>query len=77
MSAIPSPDLPPLGQALRARRAAIGLTLEDLARLAGISAGQISRIETGRSQPSYAALVRLRDAVGLEAPQAAVPAPRP
>jgi segregation and condensation protein B len=70
MSSTPSPDLLELGQALRARRIAVGLTLTELANLAEISAAQISRIETGRSRPSYDTLIRLRDAVGLEVPTA-------
>jgi segregation and condensation protein B len=77
MSDTPSHDPHPLGLALRARRTAVGMTLEDLAPLVGISPGQISRIETGRSQPRYATLLRLRDALGLEGAHAELPAPRP
>jgi transcriptional regulator with XRE-family HTH domain len=46
-------DLELLGEAIRARRRAAGLTLEALADLVKVSAAQLSRIETGTSPPSY------------------------
>lgn len=61
-----SHDLHLLGTALRTRRRVAGLTLEDVAELVGVSAGQLSRIETGKSQPSYDTLVRLQRTLDLE-----------
>jgi len=43
----------------------------------GVSAAQLSRIETGRSQPSYSTLAQLHEALGLESGPQLVPLPRP
>jgi segregation and condensation protein B len=57
----------------------VGLTLTHLAELVKVSAAQLSRIETGRSTPSYSTLTKLHEALGLDAGEQAfhVPLPRP
>jgi chromosome segregation and condensation protein ScpB/DNA-binding XRE family transcriptional regulator len=79
MSQQPSPDHDHLGFTLRTRRGVVRLTLQELADQVGVSAGQLSRIETGKSQPSYETLVRLHHALGLDSTemQRAIPIPRP
>ena len=71
------PDPGVLGRTLKQRRKAVGLTLTQLAELVKVSAAQLSRIETGRSQPSYPTLARLHEALGLDAGEHLVPLPRP
>jgi transcriptional regulator with XRE-family HTH domain len=53
-----------LGQIIRDSRRG-RLSLEQLARLAGISAGQLSHIENGTGNPTVEMLVRIADALGL------------
>jgi chromosome segregation and condensation protein ScpB/DNA-binding XRE family transcriptional regulator len=71
------PDPGVLGRTLKQRRKAVGLTLTQLAELVKVSAAQLSRIETGRSKPSYQTLARLHEALGLDAGEHLVPLPRP
>ena len=73
------PDPGVLGRTLKQRRKAVGLTLTQLAELVKVSAAQLSRIETGRSTPSYSTLTKLHEALGLDAGEQAfhVPLPRP
>ena len=71
------PDPGVLGRTLRGRRKAVGITLTQLAELVKVSAAQLSRIETGRSTPSYRTLTKLHDALGLDAGEHVVPLPRP
>jgi chromosome segregation and condensation protein ScpB/DNA-binding XRE family transcriptional regulator len=66
-----------LGRTLKQRRKAVGLTLTQLAELVKVSAAQLSRIETGRSTPSYSTLTKLHEALGLDAGEHLVPLPRP
>ena len=54
-----------LGVAARRVREAQGLTLTDVAITAGISAGMLSRLETGRVTPSLETLVALSAALGV------------
>jgi transcriptional regulator with XRE-family HTH domain len=59
------PQLPPfLGQAVRDRREALGLTQEQLAERADLDRMQIGRIERGVTNPAAKALVPL--AIALE-----------
>ena len=46
----------PFGYKLQAVRRARGLTVRQLSELSGVSTGQISYIENGRSNPSIATL---------------------
>ena len=71
------PDPGVLGRTLKQRRKAVGLTLTELGTVVGVSAAQLSRIETGRSQPSYSTLAQLHEALGLDSGQQLVPLPRP
>ncbi|MDR3004894.1 MAG: XRE family transcriptional regulator [Acidovorax sp.] len=67
---------------LREERMQRGLTLEQLAALAGVSRAMISKIERGQSSPTAVLLSRLADAMGLSLsalmsePRAASPAIR-
>lgn len=53
----------PLAKALRAARAASGLSVRALAARAGLSRGHVSDLQRGRRQPSAAALARLAAAL--------------
>jgi transcriptional regulator with XRE-family HTH domain len=54
-----------LGAIARRVRETQGLTLTDVAATAGISAGMLSRLETGRVMPSLETLVALAGALGV------------
>jgi transcriptional regulator with XRE-family HTH domain len=54
-----------LGSAARRVRESQGLTLTDVAASAGISAGMLSRLETGHVTPSLETLVALAGALGV------------
>jgi transcriptional regulator with XRE-family HTH domain len=54
-----------LGRAIRAARRAQGLTVERLAREAGVSTGLISQLERGLGNPSFLTLQRLAEALEL------------
>ena len=54
-----------LGTAARRARESQGLTLTEVATTAGISAGMLSRLETGRVTPSLDTLVALAAALGV------------
>jgi transcriptional regulator with XRE-family HTH domain len=58
------------GKRIRETRAAQGLSLEQLARLTGISAPALSLIETGKRDPRLTTLKRIADA--LRAPLATI-----
>jgi segregation and condensation protein B len=72
------PDPGVLGRTLKQRRKAVGLTLTELGTRVKVSAAQLSRIETGRSTPSYRTLTLLHEALGLHSDEQAfhVPLPR-
>lgn len=53
------------GHRIREARAAQGLSLEQLARLTGISAPALSLIETGKRDPRLTTLKRIADAFRL------------
>lgn len=53
-----------LGEALRARREAAGLSLRQAAERAGMSPAHLSEVERGLKEPSFGALARIADAVG-------------
>jgi transcriptional regulator with XRE-family HTH domain len=54
-----------LGAVARRLRESQGLTLNDISNSAGISAGMLSRLETGQVTPSLETLVSLADALGV------------
>lgn len=55
------------GQRVRERRKALGLTQGRLFEKTGINNGYISQIETGRANPTLDMILKLADALGLEA----------
>lgn len=63
-----------LGQIVRASRRGV-LSLEELAKRAGISAGQLSRIENGSGNPTIEILLRIADALGLQLSDLVEPPP--
>jgi quercetin dioxygenase-like cupin family protein/DNA-binding XRE family transcriptional regulator len=54
-----------IADCLREERARAGLTLEQLAQRADLSAAHLSRLESGDRQPSVAALITLSRALGI------------
>lgn len=52
-----------LAERVRARRAALGLTQEQLAELAGMSTNFLARMEMAGRTPSFSTLARLADAL--------------
>jgi DNA-binding XRE family transcriptional regulator len=56
-----------LGRWVRAKRLSMGLSLPDVAKLAGISKGTLSRIENGKSNITVDTLSRLSKALDVPA----------
>ena len=54
------------GQAVRARRNQLGITLEQLAQVSSVSTGALSKIERGRLSPSLRNAVAIAHALGCE-----------
>lgn len=54
-----------IGRQVRDYRRRLDLTVADLARLAGLSGGMLSRIETGQASPSLATLKSLAGALNV------------
>lgn len=54
-----------LGAALHARRLALGLSMAEVARKAGLSRGYVNNLEKGRAVPSDEAVERLSPVLGL------------
>lgn len=54
-----------VGAQIRALRQALGLKLADLAATAGLSAGMLSKVETGQTSPSLATLQALAGALNM------------
>jgi len=67
--AVPAPaqseDALSLGENLRARRRALGLTLQQVAQQAGLTAGFISQIERDITTPSLSSLVSVARVLGV------------
>jgi predicted transcriptional regulator len=59
------------GTALRVLREAAGLTVRDVAALAGVSTGHLSRVETGMRQPSSKWVHAVVSAIGKHLDDAA------
>ncbi|MFY0681504.1 MAG: helix-turn-helix transcriptional regulator [Thalassovita sp.] len=57
-----------VGNKLRARRKALGLSLEDLSRLSGSTVPTLSNIERGKRDVKLSTLVSLATALRLELP---------
>ena len=58
------PELVRLAKAVRAARAAAGLTQEDVAFAAGLSVRHFQELESGRLNPSYLTLAAVAAATG-------------
>lgn len=56
-------ELKALGIRIKAVRESRGLSIRDLAELAGINKSQIVRIESGQSDPHYTTLLRIARAL--------------
>jgi transcriptional regulator with XRE-family HTH domain len=54
-----------LGELLRIRREALGLSQRQLGRRAGVTASHIAYIESGRRRPSYSLLFRIGQGMNL------------
>jgi transcriptional regulator with XRE-family HTH domain len=59
-------DARSLGQLVRSIRVSRGMSIESLAKLAGVSAGGISQIERGVGNPAFTTLVKM--AYGMQVP---------
>jgi len=53
-----------IGQRLRRIRNRGGITLEELAKMADLTKGYLSKIETGKKVPPIATLARISNAIG-------------
>ena len=56
-----------IGERVRHRREELGLTGAQLAARAGMAPSAVSQIETGRRSPSSTSVIKLADALGVEA----------
>jgi transcriptional regulator with XRE-family HTH domain len=65
MARDPGKAEPALGPRIRAERQAAGVSLRELARRLGVSAGLLSMIERGRAQPSVATLWAIVRELGI------------
>lgn len=65
------PAAPSLGDAIRELRYERDLTQEDVALDAGITPGSLSRIECGRSNPTWSTVERIADALQISLVQLA------
>lgn len=57
-------NLPGAGSAIRALRAASGMTAREVADLAGVSYHQLTRVESGAVKPSAAWVFLVVEAIG-------------
>jgi transcriptional regulator with XRE-family HTH domain len=58
----------PLGELIKTRREAIGISQRELGRRAGVTASHIAYIESNRRRPSYTLLFRLGQGLKLSRP---------
>lgn len=66
-----------LGSKLRQRRKELGLTLEVVAKQAGVTTGFISQVERNITSPSLSSLTAMSDALGAHITDFFDPPPRP
>lgn len=59
------PRPPAIGEIIGQRRAAKGLSLQDLSNLSGVSKGMISQIENGQVNPTLAIMWKLAAGLGM------------
>src|SRR5216683_4935489 len=55
-----------LGESLKSRREALGLTQRSLAQKLGVEASHVAFIESGRRKPSLKLVARIADTLGLD-----------
>ena len=55
----------PIGERVRARRKALGISQRDLSEIAGVSLHTISDIESGKGNPTIATLEQLLRPLGM------------
>lgn len=70
-------DATDLGSKLRQRRKALGLTLEAVAKQAGVTTGFISQVERNITSPSLASLTAMADALEAHIADFFDPPPKP
>ena len=70
-------DVTDLGSKLRQRRKDLGLTLEAVAKEAGVTTGFISQVERNITSPSLASLTAMADALGAHIADFFSPPPKP
>jgi transcriptional regulator with XRE-family HTH domain len=58
-----------LGQLIRARREALGISQEDLAHEAGMDRSHVGAIERGEGNPAYGSLLTIATALGVRLSQ--------
>lgn len=66
-----------LAAAVRGRRTDLGLTQADVARRAGVARKSISELESGKTTPAFAFVLRVSEALGLVIEARKPPARRP
>jgi y4mF family transcriptional regulator len=55
-----------IGQTIRGRRKALGITQPHLAELANISVNTLYKIERGEANPTLETIIKLADVLGME-----------
>ncbi|AZZ39716.1 helix-turn-helix domain-containing protein [Acidipropionibacterium jensenii] len=63
---VPATPQERFGAAVRARRAELGITLEQLAHASGVSAGSLSRLERGSLNPSLQSAIAISESLGSD-----------
>jgi XRE family transcriptional regulator, regulator of sulfur utilization len=58
-----------LGQVIRARREALGISQEELAHVAGMDRSHLGAIERGEGNPAYGSLLAIADALQVRLSQ--------
>lgn len=66
-------ELPELGARIQALRRGRGLTLQELAGAAAVSASMLSSVERGRKAPTIVVLARIADGLGVPLSELIVP----
>lgn len=61
----PSPAVSEIGARVRRIRRRLGMTVDEVAQAADLSAGFISQLERGQGNPALATLCRLADGIGV------------
>ena len=77
LSRHPPDEMTDLGTKLRQRRKALGLTLEAVAKEAGVTTGFISQVERNITSPSLASLTAMADALDAHIADFFNPPPKP